>query len=283
MNSPFQFAAFIALGLTLSGLGATAQETIAPGEHEIMQPMLADPDAPQIGSYAYGPTAAPAEGCWTGQSAACNTFPYGAPLVGYEGQSVCYPHGHCKRYCTHKERAQCSHWGYPEYFCEPPYGVKTRAFLHTQVHNGLVRQLALYNYDFLPLDTGDGAELKPRGLHEIARIAQQAQMLQDPYAVVTIEPTGDLDLDAARRTVVFDELARFGAPVGADQVVTANAAAIGRDGIEARHADEYQLEQVKAGGANLSTELGGSDGGSSGGGGGNLLLLLPVAGAGGGN
>lgn len=264
MTSALKHAVAAAVVLVAFTAVADAQESIAPGAHEIMQPMLADPDAAASG-YGYGHHAgvAPAgDGCYSARPTECNTFPYGAPLVDYESQPTCYPHGHCKRYCTHKQRWQCSHWGYPEYFCEPPFGVKTRAFIHTQVHNGLVRQLALYHYDFQPLDSGHGDVLKPRGLHEIARIAQQAQMLQDPYAVVTIEPTGDLDLDASRRSVVFDELARFGAPLGVDQVVTGRAAAIGRPGIEAQEVFNRELEYVKAGTAGLEGD--GESTGSSG-------------------
>jgi hypothetical protein len=173
-------------------------------------------------------------------------FPYGAPLVGYEAARTCWPHHYCNcRYSTCKRRAQCRAWGYPEEFCERPFGSYVRSHLHRQVANGLADQMAIYHFDFFDTDTNQADQLKPRGLRQVSEVAKLATMLSDEYFIVTIEATGDSELDHRRRIQVFERLTELGSPVALDQVVTGRPAAVGLDGLEAFEIYQKQLQQTK--------------------------------------
>jgi hypothetical protein len=47
-----------------------------------------------------------------------------------------------------KPRLQASHWGYPEFFEEMPWGSSVRAHQCAQIASGLENRLVLYQYDF---------------------------------------------------------------------------------------------------------------------------------------
>lgn len=262
------------VGCAVTSHAQSGLEPLPAGEAGDLQTFHPGPAAPTDGAYEHvgpGYTHGPG-GSLHGGPTECNAFPYGAPLVGYEHDRTCYPHHYCDRYCTRKARLQCSYWGYPEYFCEPPFGSKARAYFHTQIQNGLAQQLAVYNYDFFPIDSGHGDQLKPRGVHEVAKVARIAKMLQNEYSVVTVEPSGDAGLDEARRAAVFEHLSQMGAPLAMEQVVTAKSAAIGRSGVESAQVFENQLGYVKEGTAGLTSEADdsvqvnvGSSGGNGGG------------------
>ena len=184
------------------------------------------------------------------------TFPYGSPL-SYEYERTCWPHGYCHcRHRTFKARAQCSHWGYPEEFCERPFGDYVRSHFHTQIANGLADQMVLYQYDFYDSDGDEATMLNPRGLIQVGKVGGLAGLLYDQFFVVIVEPTGNPELDIARRLHVLEKLAELGAPVAAEQVVTARPAGLGLEGIEAYEIYRNQLQQTRV--------LGGAIGSSSG-------------------
>jgi hypothetical protein len=182
-------------------------------------------------------------------------FPYGAPLVGYENARTCWSHHYCNcRYSTCKRRAQCRAWGYPEEFCERPFGSCVRSQLHRQVANALADQMAIYCFDFFDEDTEKADQLKPRGVRQLIKVANYATMLCDQYYMVTIEATGNSELDHQRRIQVFENLTELGASFALNQVVTGIPAALGLDGTEAVEIYENQLQSTK--------QQGGTSGGS---------------------
>jgi len=188
-------------------------------------------------------------------SANPTVFPYGAPLVGYEAARTCWPHHYCNcRYSTCKRRAQCRAWGYPQEFCERPFGSYVRSHLHRQVANGLADQMVIYHFDFFDTNTNQADQLKPRGVRQVSEVAKLATMLSDEYFIVTIEATGDSELDHRRRIQVFERLTELGSPVALNQVVTGRPAAVGLDGLEAFEIYKNQLQQTK--------QQGGAGGGS---------------------
>src|SRR5262245_39281358 len=66
---------------------------------------------------------------------------------------------------TTKPHLQASHWGYPEYFEERPFGTYVLQAEQMQVTNGLRDQQVLYEYDFNPGDRS--AKLSPRGEYQL--------------------------------------------------------------------------------------------------------------------
>jgi hypothetical protein len=181
------------------------------------------------------------------------TFPYGSPL-SYEYRRTCWPHGYCHcRHHTFKARAQCSHWGYPEEFCERPFGVYVRSHFHTQIANGLADQMVLYQYDFYDTAGDQAAMLNPRGLIQVGKVGELASLLYDQFFVVIVEPTGDPELDTARRLHVLEKLTELGAPVTVEQVVTTRPAGLGLDGIEAFDVYRNQLQQTRVLGGSIGS------------------------------
>ncbi|MCH8839178.1 MAG: hypothetical protein IH831_00590 [Planctomycetes bacterium] len=106
--------------------------------------------------------------------------------------------------------------------------------------------MAVYHFDFFDTDTDQADQLKPRGVRQVNEVANLATMLCDEYFVVTIEATGDSELDHRRRIQVFEKLTELGAPVALDQVVTGRPAAVGLDGLEAFQIYQKQLQQSGA-------------------------------------
>jgi hypothetical protein len=240
----------LALGAVVLGMGASRALSADPPS----EPLPAGGDPRDFGYSVPELTEAPvAEGATLAKPA---TFPYGAPLVDYEAARTCWPHHYCDcRYSTCKRRAQCRAWGYPEEFCERPFGTYVRSHLHRQVANGLADQMAVYHFDFYDTDTDQADQLKPRGVRQVNEVAKLTTMLYDQYFVVTIESTGNSELDNRRRLLVFEKLTDLGAPVGLDQIATGSPPAAGLDGVEAFEIYQKQLQQTK--------RQSGSSGGSS--------------------
>lgn len=132
---------------------------------------------------------------------------------------------------------QASHWGYPEEFCERPFGAYVRANLCAQIRNGLQDQLILHRYDFVDPSLPDAYQLKPRGRYELAKIVaslQQHPMLQNGFQTIAVEETVDQpQLNEARRQYVLQQLELMQFPLGSEQVVIARAPTLGMSGEEA--------------------------------------------------
>jgi hypothetical protein len=196
----------------------------------------ADPDPDAI------PAPLPPEGLpfvYGHSTIAYNTFPY-------EQASDCIPLGHpcgCPGHHSRKAYWQRHHWGYPEEFCERPFGSMVRSALNAQVTNGLASQMSLYEYDF------DGPMLTARGRIELQRIAERMQRLGAP---IVIEATNEAQLDQQRRITVIEQLLQLGMPVTEEFVLVRSMIRPGLNGVEARTIFENLLQQTTDLGATIS-------------------------------
>ena len=108
-----------------------------------------------------------------------------------------------RRWVTHtKPWLQATHWGYPEYFDERPFGTDVLQAEQMQIVNGLRDQQVLYDYDFL---TGDQSDtLSPRGEYQLRKIIKRMEIVPTPIIIQTA--ITDPKLDEARRQHVLDAL-----------------------------------------------------------------------------
>jgi hypothetical protein len=147
------------------------------------------------------------------------------------GKPQAFWYAHAKTYL------EDTHWGHHEFFLERPFGSQIEVTLQTQIANGSVDQMVLYQYDFLE----GRAELNPRGWEQLAKIRCWMEQTGRP---VVIEPLSDprrfdAELAANRRQaigVAVDQLnqarkmhvaAALGLPPGDESVVIGRPAAFG--------------------------------------------------------
>jgi hypothetical protein len=145
---------------------------------------------------------------------------------------------------------QYSHWGYPEYFEEMPFGAGVTAVQSAQICNGWTSRLMLYHYDFC-----DGAaSLNLHGQRRLNELAAAHHIWM--HHVLRVEATpGAPRLDQARRNHVTRMLADAGLPV---RVEIASPIEVSPFGDETRIVNDNLLRQVRSG-----KPLGGSAGGTS--------------------
>jgi len=175
---------------------------------------------------------------------------------GCVGQQDGCCHGHAcgrrrptlqDRWHSHiKPCLQATHWGYPEYFEERPFGTLVCRHMGTQIANGRADRLVLYHYDF-----GDGILQDPSELnaHGDWRLCRMAAALQDDVCPIVIECTpGGAELDAARRSHVLAALRNRGLDVPEESVVVGTPPARGMSGDEAYEIYQGLLMRTRAGG-----------------------------------
>jgi hypothetical protein len=135
-----------------------------------------------------------------------------------------------RRWITYtKPHMQASHWGYPEYFEERPYGSYVLQAEQMQVYNGLRDQQVLYNYDFV-IGT---AELKPRGEYELQKIIRRMETVPCPIIIQSVDVNNpNPELDEARRQSVLEALRKAGVPASDELVVTNRPPLPGLQGVE---------------------------------------------------
>jgi hypothetical protein len=156
-----------------------------------------------------------------------------------------------------KPNLQASHWGYPEYFEERPYGTYVLQAEQMQIVNGVRDQQVLYDYDFL---TGDhAAELRPRGQYQLQKIVRRMEIAPCPIIIQTNTNFPNPELDEARRQHVLDALAAAGVPATPDMVVAGRPPVPGLQGVEGILIYNNLLGQTDARGGGFS--LGGDGGG----------------------
>jgi hypothetical protein len=230
------------------------------------QPPMAPPTPPQPGSLPPSPNGsnhtATTETLPTGSShptAAWPADPY--PVHGY----VDHPMWHWPvigplhtRWVTHtKPHLQATHWGYPEYFEERPFGSYTIQAEQMQVVNGLRDQQVLYDYDFLPGDQSD--TLSPRGQYQLRKIMRRMECVPMPITVQTT--IDDPELDEARRQTVLAALRDAGMTVVPEMVVVDRPPVPGLNGFEGILIYNNLLGQTQDRGGGFS--YGGDGGGPS--------------------
>lgn len=151
-----------------------------------------------------------------------------------------------------------------------PLGTTVYAPFEIQIANAQTASMALYHYDFF-----DGtAELSPRGRD---RLHQILCLLPTCFAPVVIERTiWTPELDAARRMMVYNEIAQAGFPLPLERVMVGVPAPIGFKGIEADIVFRNMLIQMQTGGVTRGSGTSGPAGagfGAAGGGSG----LAPIS------
>ena len=142
-----------------------------------------------------------------------------------------------------------------------PLGACVCEHVCTQVHNGIVAQLALYNYDFNDPAIGDPAKLSPYGLRRLNAIGTLVRA--GACSAVMIERTmGNPALDSARQMNVSLAMGETGL---SPQVVIADTPA-GLSGAESLLIYRNQLRQTAAEGTTLPRQTSSGTGTGSGGG-----------------
>ena len=181
--------------------------------------------------------------------------------LGYGLDECNYGMDFIGRHCYPSWRAKCQakYWGYPEEFCERPFGSLVHAQLAAQINNGMAAQMVLYRYDFIP----GQASLKPRGEIQLRKMANV--LLFHAFPLI-IEGTGTAALDQARRESVTVFLASLDCSVTEQQIVTSGWLTRGLSGEEALRIYQNRLKQTESRG------LDGSQGGSSSG---NETFTIP--------
>lgn len=151
-----------------------------------------------------------------------------------------------------------------------PLGTTVYAPFEIQIANAQAASMALYHYDFFE----GTAELSPRGRD---RLHQILCLLPTCFVPVVIERTiWTPELDAARRMMVYNEIAQAGFPLPLERVVVGVPAPIGFKGIEADIVYRNLLIQMQTGGVTRGSGTSGPAGagfGASGGGNG----LAPIS------
>ncbi len=159
------------------------------------------------------------------------------------------------RYITHyKPALQASHWGYPEYFEERPFGSYVLQGEQMQITNGLQDQQVLYHYDFFAGDRA--ATLSPRGEYQLKKIIRRMEIASCPIVIQTaiVNP----ELDEARRESVLEALRAAGVAAVPDMVVIDHPPLPGLAGEEGWSVYGNLLGQTRARGGGFEyTDIGG--------------------------
>jgi hypothetical protein len=164
---------------------------------------------------------------------------------------------HTRWITTTKPHLQATHWGYPEYFEERPFGSYTIQAEQMQVVNGLRDQQVLYNYDFLSGERAD--TLSPRGHYQLQKIMRRMECAPVPIVVQT--NVDNPELDEARRQNVLAALRDAGMTVVPEMVVVDRPPVPGLNGFEGVLIYNNLLGQTQDRGGGFS--YGGDGGGPS--------------------
>jgi hypothetical protein len=172
---------------------------------------------------------------------------------------ACALRGRLRRWWVYQAKPQLQedYWGYPEEFCEKPFGASLRAHMQIQIVHGMMSQLALYRYDFYQGILDDPFKLNQHGRK---RLQKTTEMLQrNVYPLVIEQTPGNPALDAARREYVLNLLAESDFPVPEEWVVIGEPKSLGFSGEEALLTYQKLLRQTQfGGGASIQTETRGT-------------------------
>lgn len=147
-------------------------------------------------------------------------------------------------YAAFKRCKQASHWGYPEYFCEPELGSSVSAAFQAQKAYGLAEQSCLYLCDFFPANSPMASQLTAFGRRRLEKLSFRAVLAGMP---LRIEQSLDSpELDEARRQQVLQQSSAANLGLTPDMVVLARDVR-GFSGIEAILHYRNQLTQTIAG------------------------------------
>lgn len=191
--------------------------------------------------------------------------PVPAMAAGTGGCTATSCSGHCGRaYCDrcgggmrgHATKCRTPHSGCATRCPTEPLGASVYAHLHTQVVNGMVDRLVLYQHDFQDPAVGAGSRLNLHGERRLADLARMMQQ-QSVFPLVIQRSPENPKLDAARRAHVLAKLRGMQGGIPDDWVVVGDPAPPGLSGIEALEIYENLLRQTQQGGHTLSNMSGG--------------------------
>jgi hypothetical protein len=173
----------------------------------------------------------------------------------------CDPPGRGWRHRFHawKRDMQASHWGYPEYFEEPPLGAAVYAVRDQQITRGIRDQLFLHHFDFYPDDTAQADLLTPYGERRLRELVRKAMACGLPLRIETA--VGQPELDRARQLSVIEYCETQGLEIPADLILVG----VQYRGIPAAEAVEIyrnQIKQTQSGGVASSAASGGAAAGN---------------------
>ena len=140
------------------------------------------------------------------------------------------------RWHRFKAGAQRDYWGYPEHFCERPFGVPNQSAYQAMVDNARNDWLIFHQYDFHDGKEESAAGLNAAGLRRVDRVAALLAK-QAGGSIVVVEFVPDQpQLTEARREEVAAQLGRYGFHEPAVRVGVGRA----RRGITGREAEGIQ-------------------------------------------
>lgn len=155
-----------------------------------------------------------------------------------------------------KYRLQSCYWGFPEYFCERPFGAAQQVALDAMIGNGLGDYLILYQYDFHDGSAAPASELNHAGLVRLERIVRLLRGQAKRTTVVVEFIPGEQRLGQARVEYVAERLAEM----GVDDKTTTVALGIPRRGLAGEEALINHQNMLRS----ASRYSGGTGGSSSG-------------------
>ncbi len=229
-----RFALLALLALVLVVPVGAQEPDVLP--EDATAPLLAEP----IDGLSYNGWAGPGTCDW------CNEECYSPKCWGaYPGMGL-----KCRWHNVFVPRKTAWYWGNAEEFCERPFGTYARAAWNTQVVNGLAAQIVLYRFDFrdpAATSTERAAKLNFRGHERLIKIVEKLKYVAAP---LTIEMSGDKELDEMRRQYVIDFLQDdLEFPLPEESVVIGRPTARGLDGEEAFAGYQNLMLQTKSAGA----------------------------------
>jgi hypothetical protein len=138
-----------------------------------------------------------------------------------------------------------------------PFGPTIRGPRDTQIANGLAERMTLYAYDFQPIESATAEQLNVYG---VRRLQQLAPILSAHACELRIAPSGNVEVDEARKVQVIAQLAEMGTPIPPDAVIIREPGTRALDGIEAemiylQMLSEYGGGALGAGDANSGSFL----------------------------
>lgn len=141
----------------------------------------------------------------------------------------------------------------------PPAGSHTCAWQTAQALSAEPDDFVIYQYEW----TNESAELGPFGRRHVEQLA--ARLAAHPF-YVTVEPTENAELDAARRAAAVDRLAALGVLDADARVVLGYGVAEGLSGEEAPRLSQGYLGSRSIGSGTSAFGSSGAGGGLGGGG-----------------
>ena len=166
-----------------------------------------------------------------------------------------------------RRKAHCQEHicGYPQEYLRPGLGQAMQGTLEAQKRAGRAARLALYEFDFVP----GSDELRPRGLQQLARIAQ---WIPSTPGEVLIEPSAHgPELDEARRARVWQLLSGTPGGVPPEGVRVARPTVNGLDSVTGLLIESTRRAQTAGRGSAGGVGGGGATGGGTGASGGSIL------------